>query len=104
MKFYYELKDISLTIMDECDYLGSMLESKINLYFSIQGHNMNQVMKTLTIVATIFIPLTFIAGVYGMNFSNMPELAWKYGYFMVWGVFLICFVLMFVYFRKKKWF
>ncbi len=104
MRFYYELKDLSLTIMDDCDYLGSMLESKINLYFSIQGHNMNQVMKTLTIVATIFIPLTFIAGVYGMNFGNMPELAWKYGYFMVWGLFLICFLIMFVYFRKKKWF
>lgn len=104
MKFYYELKDISLTIIDECDYLTSMLESKINLYFSIQGHTMNQVMKTLTIVATIFIPLTFIAGVYGMNFANMPELSWKYGYFMVWGLFLICFLLMFIYFRRKKWF
>jgi magnesium transporter len=104
LKFYYELKDLALTVIDECDYLGSMLESKINLYFSIQGHNMNQVMKTLTIVATIFIPLTFIAGVYGMNFSNMPELAWKYGYFMVWGLFLLSFLIMFAYFRRKKWF
>lgn len=104
LKFYFELKDLALTIIDECDYLGSMLESKINLYFSIQGHNMNQVMKTLTIVATIFIPLTFIAGVYGMNFSNMPELTWKYGYFMVWGLFLLSILIMFAYFRRKKWF
>jgi len=104
MKFYYELKDLSLTIIDECDYLGSILESKINLYFSIQGHNMNRVMKTLTIVATIFIPLTFVAGVYGMNFTNMPELAWKYGYYAVWGFFVIIFFLMVIYFRKKSWF
>ncbi len=65
---------------------------------------MNQVMKTLTIVATIFIPLTFIAGIYGMNFSNMPELEWQYGYVAVWILIISVFGGMVWYLRKKKWF
>ena len=80
------------------------LTGNINLFFSLQGHRMNQVMKTLSIVATIFIPLTFIAGVYGMNFSNMPELNWKWGYFGVWGIMTILLIAMLIYFRRKKWF
>lgn len=72
--------------------------------FSIQGYRMNQVMKTLTIVATIFIPLTFIAGIYGMNFRYMPELEWQYGYAMVWGTFALIFAGMVFYLKKKKWF
>lgn len=61
-------------------------------------------MKTLTIVATIFIPLTFIAGIYGMNFSNMPELEWKYGYLGIWMIIVSVFLGMIIYFRRKKWF
>jgi magnesium transporter len=60
-------------------------------------------MKVLTIIATIFIPLTFIAGVYGMNFEYMPELKWRWGYSVVWFVMLIIGISMLVYFRKKKW-
>jgi len=64
---------------------------------------MNEVMKVLTIIATVFMPLSFIVGLYGMNFNYMPELKWKWGYFMVWGV-IICVVLgMLAYFRRKKW-
>jgi len=65
---------------------------------------MNQVMKTLTVVATLFIPLTFLAGVYGMNFRFMPELQWKYGYLVFWGIILVVGALMFVYVKRKKWF
>ncbi|MCJ7773396.1 MAG: magnesium and cobalt transport protein CorA, partial [Desulfobacterales bacterium] len=65
---------------------------------------MNEVMKVLTIIATIFIPLTFIAGIYGMNFKYMPELEWKYGYEGVWILMIVIVCCMFVYFRKKKWF
>jgi magnesium transporter len=65
---------------------------------------MNQVMKTLTVVATIFIPLTFIAGIYGMNFTNMPELHWKYGYFGIWVIIVAVFAVMLIYFKKKKWY
>ena len=103
-QYFMELKDMCLTLVDDCEQMEVRLESNINMFFSVQGHRMNQVMKTLTVVATIFIPLTFIAGIYGMNFTNMPELGWKWGYFVVWGIMLGVFVGMLIYFRKKKWF
>ena len=104
IKYYFELKDLSLTLLDNSDQILSRLESSINLFFSVQGHRMNMVMKTLTVISSIFIPLTFIAGVYGMNFVNIPELNLHWGYFAVWGVMLTIFVLMLFYFKKKKWF
>jgi len=103
VKYFFEIKDLCLTLLDTCDSLLASLESLANLFFSVQSHRMNQVMKTLTIVATIFIPLTFIAGIYGMNFTYMPELDWKYGYAAVWAVFVLIFAGMIAYFRKKKW-
>ena len=104
IKYFYELRDLCLSLIDDCEYLEVKLESHINLFFSMQGHRMNQVMKTLTIVATIFIPLTFIAGIYGMNFTNMPELNWEWGYFGVWLIIVLTFIGMFLYFKKKKWY
>lgn len=103
-KYFYEIKDLCLTIIDECDLISSTIESNINLFFSVQGQRMNQIMKTLTVVATIFIPLTFIAGVYGMNFINMPELTWQHGYLGVWVVFVVIFMGMLLFFRKKGYF
>ena len=64
---------------------------------------MNEVMKTLTVVTSIFIPLTFVVGIYGMNFSNMPELGWRYGYFVVLLLMVAMAVAMVVYIRKKRW-
>jgi magnesium transporter len=64
---------------------------------------MNEIMKVLTMFASIFIPLTFIAGIYGMNFAFMPELNWRWGYFAVWGVIIIVGVSMLFYFKRKKW-
>jgi magnesium transporter len=64
---------------------------------------MNQVMKTLTIITTIFIPLTFLAGIYGMNFKYMPELEWRYGYFALLGLMIAMVALMLRYFRKRQW-
>ncbi len=104
LKYYYELKDLCLSLIDDCEQIEIRLESHTNLFFSVQGHRMNQVMKTLTVVATIFIPLTFIAGIYGMNFSNMPELNWKWGYGGVWVLMIAILGGMLYYFRKKKWF
>jgi magnesium transporter len=104
IKYYFELKDLSLTLIDSCDQLISRLESSINLFFSVQGHRMNLVMKTLTVVSSIFIPLTFIVGIYGMNFVNIPELQLKWGYFAVWILMICIFILMLIYFKKKKWF
>jgi magnesium transporter len=64
---------------------------------------MNEVMKVLTIVATVFIPITFIAGVYGMNFKNMPELTWPWGYGLIWLLMLTIVVAMIILFKKKRW-
>ena len=71
---------------------------------SAVGNRMNEIMKVLTIMASIFIPLTFIAGIYGMNFEYIPELKWRWGYFAIWGVMLGCVAGMVLYFRSKKWF
>lgn len=104
LKYFLEIQDLCLTLIDSSDMVLASLESATNLFFSMQGHRMNQVMKTLTIVATIFIPLTFIAGIYGMNFTNMPELQWKYGYLGIWGIIVLVFSGMVIYFKRKKWF
>lgn len=104
LKYFLEIKDLCLTLLDSCDILQSSLESSTNLFFSVQGHRMNQVMKTLTIVATIFIPLTFITGIYGMNFQNMPETQWKYGYATLWLLIILIFSWMVFYLKKRKWF
>jgi magnesium transporter len=71
---------------------------------SAMSNKMNEVMKVLTIFASIFIPLTFIAGIYGMNFEIMPELKWEYGYFIAWGGMVIVALILLVYFKRKKWF
>jgi magnesium transporter len=80
-----------------------MVWSLMDMYMTIISNKMNEVMKVLTIIATIFIPLTFIAGIYGMNFANMPELQSKNGYFILLAIMFILFIFMLFYFRKKKW-
>lgn len=104
IKYFLEIKDLCNSLTDQCEMINASLESATNLFFSVQGHRMNQVMKILTIVSTIFIPLTFVAGVYGMNFVNIPELEWEYGYLMVWLINLGIVVGMMFYFKRKKWF
>ena len=90
--------------MTNIDFELQELESKINLIFSIQGHRLNEVMKTLTILSVIFIPLTFLAGIYGMNFENMPELKFQYGYFLLLGFMFVISLFIVWYFKRKKWF
>jgi len=70
---------------------------------SSAGNRMNEIMKVLTIIATIFIPLTFIAGIYGMNFRNMPELEWRWGYFVALGVMAVSAVSMLLFFKVRRW-
>ncbi len=75
----------------------------LDIHLSSISNKMNSVMKVLTIIATIFIPLTFIAGVYGMNFKYMPELEWRWAYPAIWVVMSGVFIGMMVYFKRKKW-
>ena len=80
-----------------------MLQNLNDLYHAEQSNRANHVMKVLTIVSSIFIPLTFIVGVYGMNFDNMPELRTKNGYYVVWGIMIFIAILQLIYFRMKRW-
>lgn len=90
-------------IIDELDIQRESLKSLSDQYHTYQGMKLNNVMKVLTIVSTIFIPLTFVVGVYGMNFKNIPELSWENGYFMTWGIMLLITLFMVILFRYKKW-
>ncbi len=79
------------------------IDGLLDIYLSSISNRMNAVMKVLTLVATMFIPLTFVAGVYGMNFEHMPELRWKYAYAGFWGIIVVMVVCMMIYFKRKKW-
>lgn len=81
-----------------------MISALVDLYLSNNDQRMNGIMKQLTIVSTIFIPLTFLAGIWGMNFSWMPELNWKYGYLFAWILMLVTGTAVYLLFRRKKWY
>jgi len=98
-----DIYDHSIQIMDTIETQREMISGMLDIYLSSISNKMNEVMKVLTIIATIFIPLTFIAGIYGMNFNYMPELSWRWGYFATLLVMVLVGVLMVFYFRKKKW-
>ncbi len=102
-KYFHDLLNSCANAMEEIDATYKSLESLTNIYFASLSHKMNETMKVLTTVATIFIPLTFIVGVYGMNFRHMPELNYQYGYFIIWGVMILIMVFMLFYFRRKRW-
>ncbi|HEX8270319.1 MAG TPA: magnesium/cobalt transporter CorA [Flavobacterium sp.] len=102
--FFARLHQKSLEILDQIEYDMNSLDSASSVYFSSQSQRMNQIMKTLTIFSVIFMPLTFIVGVYGMNFENMPELRTENGYYVVWGIMIVTVILMTIYFKRKKWF
>jgi len=89
--------------MDSIESYRDALGSLHDMYMTFVSNKMNEIMKVLTVIATIFIPLTFLAGIYGMNFNNMPELHWKYGYFIVLGLMVAVAVLMLVFFRRRRW-
>ena len=103
LRHWHDVHDHLVQILDHIDSLKDTLHSLMDLHANAVNQRMNQVMQLMTMVATIFIPLTFIAGVYGMNFDHIPELHWKYGYAMVWIVMICLAGGMFGYFRKKGW-
>jgi len=98
-----DVYDHTIQVIDTIESFRDMATGMVDIYLSSISNRMNAVMKVLTIIATIFIPLTFIAGVYGMNFKYMPELQWRWGYGAVLLVMAVVAVVMLIYFRKKKW-
>lgn len=100
------LRDIyghTIQVMDTVETLRDVISGTLDVYLSSVSNKMNEIMKVLTIIATIFIPLTFIAGVYGMNFQYMPELKWVWAYPLILSVMLIIGIVMVIFFKKRKW-
>ena len=98
-----DVYDHTNQVIDTIENYREILSSMLDIYLSSLSNSMNQVMKTLTIIATIFMPLTFVAGIYGMNFEYMPELKWKFGYLFLWVIIFIISLIMYAYFKRKKW-
>ncbi len=98
-----DVSDHTIRVMELVESYRDILSGLLDIYLSSVSHKMNEVMKVLTVFASIFIPLTFLAGIYGMNFEYMPELKWKWAYPALWGAFVAIPVVLLVYFRRKKW-
>ena len=98
-----DVYDHTIQVIDTVESFRDMVSGMLDTYLSSISNKMNVVMKVLTIIATIFIPLTFVAGIYGMNFKYMPELEWRYGYLFVWVIMAVILLLMIAYFKRKKW-
>jgi len=101
---FKELQDNINQASDSSDSYRDVLSDQLNIYHTTISSKLNDIMKFLTVFSVIFIPLTFIAGIYGTNFDNVPELHYKYSYFIMWGVIIAVAIGMLIYFRKKKWF
>ncbi|MEW6178297.1 MAG: magnesium/cobalt transporter CorA [Chloroflexota bacterium] len=102
--YFRDIYDHLVRIYDVLDGIRDMTTSALEVYLNATSLKLNEVMKALTIVSTIFLPLSFVAGIYGMNFEYMPELTWRWGYPMVWVIFIAIAVGMITYFKKRKWF
>jgi magnesium transporter len=103
IKYFRDLSSNSSAAIDEIDESLRTLEGLTNIYFASESQKMNDIMRVLTTVSTIFIPLTFIAGIYGMNFQYMPELAYRWGYFIILGVMGLTTLGMLYFFKRKRW-
>jgi magnesium transporter len=101
--FLRDVYDHTIQVIDTIETFRDMVSGMLDIYLSSTSNRMNEVMKVLTIIATIFIPLGFLAGLYGMNFDHMPELHWPGGYFIALAIMALVAVSMLVYFRNKKW-
>jgi len=102
--FLRDVYDHTIQVIDSIETFRDLLSGMLDIYLSSLSYRMNEIMKVLTIIATLFIPLTFIVGIYGMNFRYLPELDWRWGYFVVWAVMIAVGTGMVVYFKRKKWF
>ena len=104
LRYYSDVYDHVIHLIDSLDTYKDLTSSLLDIHINAMNTRMNEVMKVLTVISTIFMPLTFIVGVYGMNFDNMPELRWHWGYFGVMSVMVAIVMGMLYYFKKKKWF
>lgn len=98
-----DLHDHIIQVSESIDIHRELIWGLMDMYMSSVSNKMNEVMKVLTIIATVFIPLTFIAGIYGMNFKHMPELDYEYSYYILWGVMVLIFIGLLYYFKRRKW-
>ncbi len=101
--FLRDVYDHTIQVIDTIESFRDMVSSMLDIYLSSVSNRMNEIMKVLTLIATVFMPLTFIVGVYGMNFNYMPELHWKWGYPAVLGLMLSIGICMWILFKRKKW-
>ena len=104
LHYLSDLNDHVITILEDLDSYQTINMDQFNMYNTGISNRANEIMKTLTIFASIFIPLTFVAGIYGMNFELIPELRWHWGYLFFWGLIFCIVVGFFIYFKRKKWF
>jgi magnesium transporter len=103
LPFLRDVYEHTIQIVESIEMFREILSSIHDVYLSIISNKMNQVMKVLTIFASIFIPLTFLVGVYGMNFKYMPELQWPWAYPVLLGIMILITGLMLIFFKRKKW-
>jgi magnesium transporter len=103
LPFYRDIYDHIGRVTDLAENYRDLISDALSAYLSVVSNRLNQIMKVLTIFSAIMLPLTFIAGVYGMNFDNMPELHSRYGYYVVWAIMIAIAVTMLIYFRRKGW-
>ncbi len=103
LPYLRDVQDHALRVIDTIETYRDMATTMVEMYMSSVSNRLNEVMRVLTVIATIFIPLTFVAGVYGMNFRFMPELAWHWGYPLIWGVMIAIALGLLVFFRRRGW-
>ena len=104
MKYFQDLNDLVVQATESIEIYQMMLNDQMNIYHANLDSKANEIMKVLTVFSAFFIPLTFVAGVYGMNFDNLPELHFKYGYLYFWIILIVITLGLLIYFRKRKWF
>lgn len=104
MKYFQDLNDLVMQATESIEIYQMMLNDQMNIYHANLDLKANEIMKVLTVFSAFFIPLTFVAGVYGMNFDNLPELHFKYGYLYFWIILVVITLGLLIYFRKRKWF
>ncbi|MFT7298653.1 MAG: magnesium transporter [Sphingobacteriales bacterium] len=100
---YKELVDNINQAIESTESYREILSDQLNIYHTTISSKLNDIMKFLTVFSVVFIPLTFIAGIYGTNFDNVPELHYEYSYFIMWGLMIVIAAAMLVYFKRNKW-